>query len=303
MNIHQVNIFNIAARTLSITKTAKQINLSQPSVSIQIKDLECSLNVKLFNRINKKISLTAAGETFLEYSDRLLTLIGEIHKVMADFGAGDVGRLALGASSTVGSYILPSYLGSFKELHPKADLCLSIQNRKEVLEQCLSGEIDIAFMQGLPKNQILQSEFFMKDELVIVCSPRHRWAGREYLTLKTLKLEPDKIIMREQGSGTRYLIEKVLEQHGIEFKIIMEMSSSEGIKRAIEANLGIGVLSKNIIINEIKNRSLVALPIKDLNTSRDFYIVRNKKQYHMQLIMKFFNFILEKSRDMNQLGP
>jgi LysR family transcriptional regulator, transcriptional activator of the cysJI operon len=294
MNIHQVHIFNIAARTLSITKTAKKMHLSQPSVSIQIKDLEDALNVRLFERINRKITLTDAGKTFFDYSEKLLKLIDEMNAVMNDFSSGDVGRLLLGASSTVGIYVLPSYLGDFKEIYPKAEIALMIQNRQEAVEQCIAGELDFAFMQDPPRHPDLHAEFFMKDELVIVCSPKHRWAGRDHLTMKTLISEPEPIILREEGSGTRDLIEYVLKRFGIERKVTMELSSSEGIKRAVEANLGVAVLSKVIIENEIKSKSLVCLPIKDLNTKRDFYIVRNKKRRYMQLMMKFHDFILER---------
>jgi LysR family transcriptional regulator, transcriptional activator of the cysJI operon len=294
MNIHQVNIFNIAARTLSITKTAKKMHLSQPSVSIQIKDLEDALNVRLFERINRKITLTDAGKIFFEYSEKLLRLIDEMNAVMNDFSSGDVGRLLLGASSTVGIYVLPSFLGDFKEIYPKAEIALMIQNRQEAVEQCIAGELDFAFMQDPPRHPDLQSEFFMKDELVIVCSPKHRWASRGFLTMKMLISEPEPIILREEGSGTRDLIEYVLKRFGIERKVTMELSSSEGIKRAVEANLGVAVLSKNVVASEIKNKSLVALAIKDLNTKRDFFIVRNKKRRYMQLMMKFHDFILEK---------
>jgi len=294
MNIHQVHIFNIAARTLSITKTAKKMHLSQPSVSIQIKDLEDSLNVRLFDRINRKISLTDAGRTFFEYSEKLLRLIDEINGVMNEFSSGDVGKLILGASSTVGIYVLPEFLGEFKELYPKAEIALNIQNRQEAVEQCVAGELDFAFMQDPPKHPDLQAEFFMKDELVIVCSPKHRWASLGHLTMKTLSSEPEAIILREEGSGTRNLIEYVLKRYGIERKVTMELSSSEGIKRAVEANLGVAVLSRNVIKNEVEKKSLVALPISDLNTKRDFFIVRNKKRKFLPLMMKFYEFILDK---------
>jgi DNA-binding transcriptional LysR family regulator len=294
MNIHQVRIFNIAARTLSITKTAKKMHLSQPSVSIQIKDLEDALNVRLFDRINRKITLTDAGMVFFEYTERLLALIDEINVVMNEFGSGDAGRLVLGASSTVGIYVLPAFLGEFKELFPKAEIALHIQNRQEAVEQCIAGELDFAFMQEPPKHPDLQVEYFMKDELVIVCSPKHRWAGRGHLTMKTLSSEPEPIILREEGSGTRNLIEYVLKRYGIERKVTMELSSSEGIKRAVEANLGVAVLSRNVIRSEVKGKSLVALPIHDLNTVRDFFIVRNKKRKFMPLAMKFYDFILDR---------
>ncbi|MFY9398764.1 MAG: LysR substrate-binding domain-containing protein [Desulfomonilia bacterium] len=134
----------------------------------------------------------------------------------------------------------------------------------------------------------------MHDDLVIVCSPKHPWSKKDYLTIKTLVSEPESIILREEGSGTRGLIEYVLKRFGIERKVIMEMSSSEGIKRAVEANLGIAVLSRNVIKTEVKNGTLVALNIRDLNTKRDFYLTYNKKRKFMPLMDKFHNFILEK---------
>lgn len=294
MNIHQVNIFNIAAKTLSITKTAKKMRLSQPSVSIQIKDLEDSLNVKLFERINRKISLTDAGRVFYSYSEKLLNLIEEINAVMNQFSSGDVGKLILGTSNTVGIYVLPGFLGEFKEMFPKAEISLTILNRQEALEQCISGELDFAFLQDPPKHPDLQAEFFMKDELVIVCSPKHRWARRDHLTMKMLTSEPESIILREEGSGTRGLIEYVLKRYGIERRVTMEMSSSEGIKRAVEANLGVAVLSRNVIRNEVKNGSLAALDIRDLNTKRDFYVIHNRKRKFLPLMEKFHDFILAK---------
>jgi DNA-binding transcriptional LysR family regulator len=268
-----------------------------------VKELEDSLNVRLFERTNRKLTLTDAGKVFFDYSQKILNLIGEAHSEMANFRTGDAGRLVIGASSTVGIYVLPKYLGEFKHQYPKTEIILLIQNRKEALEQCMSGELEFAFMQTPPKNDGLLSEFFMKDELVVVCSSMHRWAERDHLTLDMLSSEPENIIMREEGSGTRYLIENVLKRYGIEKKIIMEMSSSEGIKRAVEANLGIAVLSRNIVANEIRNKSLVALSIKDLDTSRDFYIVRNKKRANIQLMERFHDFILEKSKDLQSMSP
>ena len=301
MNIHQVHIFNIAAKTLSITQTAKKMHLSQPSVSIQIKDLEDALHVRLFERINRKITLTDAGKVFFEYSEKLLNLIEEVNAVMNEFSTGDVGKLVLGASSTVGIYVLPRHLGEFKDLYPKAEIALMVQNRQEALEHCIAGEMDFAFIQDPPKHPDLVSEFFMKDELVVVCSPKHHWANREHLTMKMLTSEPVPIILREKGSGTRDLIEYVLKRYGIERKVTMELSSSEGIKRAVEANLGVAVLSRNVIGEEVKSRRLVSLPIRELNTKRDFYLVRNKKRRFLPLMIKFYDFILER-RDQEE-GP
>ncbi len=294
MNIHQVRIFYNTAQTLSITKTAKKMHLSQPSVSIQIKDLEESLSVRLFDRINRKISLTDAGKVFYSYAERILGLIEEANAVMGEFSAGDVGNLVIGASNTIGIYVLPRYLGEFKECFPKVDISLTILNKQEALEQCLAGELDVVFAQEVQKHPDFRAEVCMRDELVVVCSPRHRWASRSHLTVEMLTSEVEPIIMREEGSGTRDLIEFMARRFGIDLHIAMELSNTEGIKRAVEANLGIAIISKNVIKRELKYGTLVALEIRDLNTNRDFYIVHNKKRKTLPFVEKFYSFILEK---------
>ncbi|MEA2102878.1 MAG: LysR family transcriptional regulator [Thermodesulfobacteriota bacterium] len=294
MNIHQVRIFYTAAQVMSITKTAKKMHLSQPSVSIQIKDLEESLGVKLFDRINRKISLTDAGKVFYSYAQRILNLIDETNIVMKDFGSGDVGSLAIGASNTIANYILPRYLGEFKENNPRVDISLSILNRQDAIEQCLGGDIDVAFVQEVRDHPDLRSELCMLDELVVVCSPRHRWASMGPLSISTLNSEAEPIIMREEGSGTRDLIEYAAEMIGAQLNIAMEMGNTEGIKRAVEANLGIAIISKNVIKREIKYKKLVSLEIRDLDTRRRFYIVCSSKRRPMPYVKRFYDFIVEK---------
>ena len=296
MNIHQVKMFSIAAQTLSITKTAKKMNLSQPSISIQIKDLEDSLNVRLFDRVNRKITLTDAGKVFYVYSQRLLNLIDETNAVMSEFSTGDMGKIVIGASSTIGIYILPSYLGEFKDQFPKAEISLLTLNRQDALEQCISNELDFAFIQDPLDHPDLLCEPFMDDELVIVCSPKNAFASKQYLTTETLITEIEPIILREEGSGTRDIIVSAARNLGIDLKVAMELSSSEGIKRAVEANLGIAVLSKNVIKRELRDKTLVALEIRDLNTKREFYLVCNKKRKLMPLMEKFYRFIMGKSK-------
>jgi len=302
MNIHQVRIFYLAAQTLSITKTAKKIHLSQPSVSIQIKDLEDSLNVRLFDRISRRIALTDAGRVFYDYAGRILGLIEETKAVMSEFSAGDMGKIVLGAPNTIGIYVLPRYLGEFKEKYPKAEIALLTLNRQEALEHIIAGEIDFAFVQEPPKHPDLEAQFFMRDELVIICSPKHRWATHPYLTTEILKNENEPIIIREEGSGTRDIVELMAKKFGVEPRIAMEFSSTEGIKGAVEANLGIAVLSRNVIRREVRDGTIVALDIKDIEGHRDFYIVHSKKRKFMSLMVKFYDFMLERRQKSNHAG-
>jgi len=295
MNIHQVKIFYMAAQTLSITNTAKKLRLSQPSVSIQIKDLEDSLNVRLFDRINRKISLTDAGKVFYDYSGKLLGLIDEINGVMSEFSGGDAGRIMIGAPNTIGNYVLPHYLGEFKDLYPKAELSLAIRNRQETIEQCLAGELDFAFIQGLPQGHPdLNSTLFMRDELVGICSPKHRWAKRGGISIDEIKSENEPVILREEGSGTRDIFEAWSTKCGFEINVAMELNNPEGIKHAVMANLGLALVSENVVRNEIEDKRLVALTVSGLKTTREFYLVHNKKRRFMPLMEKFHEFLLQK---------
>lgn len=292
MNIHQVKIFYLAAQTLSITQTAKRMHLSQPSVSIQIKDLEDSLNVRLFDRINRRIVLTEAGKALYEHAGRILSLIDETKAVMSAFSAGDIGKIVIGAPNTIGIYILPNYLGEFKEQFPKAEIALLTLNRQEALDHVLSGEVDFAFIQEPPKHPDLESELFMRDELVVICSPRHPWATLPHITPEIMREANEPIIVREEGSGTRDIVERMAKKLGMEPKVAMELSSTEGIKGAVEANLGIAILSRNVIKREVRDGSLRAISIMDIDPHRNFYFVYNKKRTFMSLLGKFHEFML-----------
>lgn len=294
MNIHQVKIFYMAAQTLSITNTAKKMHLSQPSVSIQIKDLEESLNVRLFDRINRKITLTDAGKVFYDYSGKLLSLIDEINGVMSEFSAGDAGRLVIGSPNTIGIYVLPQFLGEFKELFPNVEISLTTLNRQEATEQCIAGELDFAFIQEPGKHADLQTEFFMRDELAVVCSPKHEWASRGSVSAEMLRGEDVSFIVREEGSGTRDRIDQAARKLGIEYRYAMELSSPEGIKNAVEANLGVTVMSKTMIQRRLENGTVVALPVEGVNPQRDFYLVHNRKRKFSPLMEKFYEFMLAK---------
>lgn len=293
MNIHQVKIFYLAAQTLSITQTAKRMHLSQPSISIQIMDLEDSLNVRLFDRISRRIVLTEAGKVLYEHAGRILSLIDETKAVMSAFSAGDIGKIVIGAPNTIGIYILPYYLGEFKERFPKAEIALLTLNRQEAIDLVLSGEVDFAFIQEPPKHSDLESVLFMRDELVVICSPRHKWAKLPHITPEIIKKENEPVIVREEGSGTRDIVERMAKRLGMELKVTMELSSTEGIKGAVEANLGIAILSRNVIKREVRDGSLSALSIKGIDPHRNFYLVYNKKRTFMSLLGKFHEFMLE----------
>jgi len=301
MNIHQIRIFHLAAQTLSITQPAKKLHLSQPSVSIQIKDLEDALNVRLFDRISRRIALPEAGKVFYDYADRILRLIDETQAVMSEFSSGDMGKIVIGAPNTIGVYILPRFLGEFKDVYPKVEIALLTLNRQEAIDQILSGEVDFAFIQEPPRHADLESQFFMRDELVFICSPKHPWAKLDHLTPSLIKHELAPMIVREEGSGTRDIVDMMGKKFGVTPRVAMELSSTEGIKGAVEANLGLAVLSKNVVKREVMAHRLVSLSGAGMNCHRDFYIVRNKKRTFMSLLGKFYEFMLECRKTLDTL--
>ncbi|MCD6571053.1 MAG: LysR family transcriptional regulator [Deltaproteobacteria bacterium] len=303
MNVHQIKIFYITAHTLSITEAAKQMHLTQPSISIQLKDLEEDLNVRLFDRINRRLYLTDAGKVFFKYAHNILNLMDEARAAMDKFRAGNIGRLVIGASNTVGLYILPQILRIFRDVFPKVEISLNILNRKEALEKCRANDLDFAFVQApvdlsacstQAEQEDFEATFFTSDELVVICSPKHHLAKGRKFTTKLLREAGEPIILREEGSESRDLILSLAKELGLNLNVTMEVNTTEGIKKAVEEGLGIGIVSKNAINRELKDSTLVAIDIHDLVIKRDFYMVYNKKRKLSPLMKRFYDFISDK---------
>ncbi len=242
INFHQLSIFNVVARVGNITKAAAELDISQPAVSLQIKQLERSLRTTLVIRLRTGIELTDTGEAVYRYAKRIFSLADEMRHAIQDIEGLNVGRLIIGSSSTPGECILPAIIGAFHSRYPKVEVSLAISNTQTVVDQILNGQLDLG-MAGAPvKRNGLVSFPYANDEVVLVSSSSHPLAWNSRSSIADIDGQP--FIMRESGSATRKAAEASFARSGVRVNVVMELGSNEAVKRAAAAGLGLGVLSK-----------------------------------------------------------
>ncbi|WP_286228756.1 selenium metabolism-associated LysR family transcriptional regulator [Neobacillus mesonae] len=284
MNLEHLKVFFTAATKKNFSETAKVLHLSQPSVSLHIKHLEEYLNTTLFDRSTKKMELTHAGTILFSYAEQLIQLVNQVEKDISLLSDTIHGDLRLGASLTIGEYLLPYYLGDFIKQYPEVNLSLTVDNSFQIIEKLLDGKIDLGFIEAAIPRKEIESLPFLEDELVIISSARdpHPLLAGESIEPELLFSLP--IIAREHGSGTRQVLETNLLKHQLEFeqlKIIMELENTESIKSAVESGLGVGIISKTTIQKELNLGLLKQTRIKGIPLKRFFYLIHRKQVLSM----------------------
>lgn len=291
LTLRQIRIFLSASKFLSFSKAAADLNVTGSAVSLQIKEMEGDIGVSLFNRENNKITLSSAGEHFLLYANRVISTLNEARTVMENLRGTEIGILKIGLASTT-RYFLPEMLVQFKKEYPNVQIKVVVKNRKELIELLRDGEIDIAIMGKPPKHINANAEAFASHPHVFIASPLHNLAGKSNLAPDTLN-QVD-LICREQGSGTRYIMEKYITEQGLNLKMSMEMSGNETIKQAVMADLGIALVSLHTIGNEINNNQIVILDVINTPIIRTWYIVTPNNRDATQATDAFRQFIINK---------
>ncbi|KOF57133.1 LysR family transcriptional regulator [Clostridium sp. DMHC 10] len=293
MNEKKLRIFYEVSKELNMTKAAEKLYVSQPSISQAISDLEKDLGVKLFDRIGKKLYLTYEGDIFLNYTRRILNIYDEGIKVVKEMNTLKRGKLKIGASTTIGIYILPDIIGSFSKIYSNIDISLIIENTENIVKLIEENQIDIAFVEGPTHSDEIKLEKFCDDELVFITAKNHPWTK----TKKILKsdIANEKMILREKGSGTREVFTTALKRKSIDYKIFMELGHTEAIKKAVEAGLGISCISKRCIKDEVNYGKLVASYIEDLRIKRKLYTINHKDKYITNVMNTFLEFAREKA--------
>lgn len=288
MNERQLKIFVEVANKLNMTEAAGCLFMTQPAVSQTIKDLEHNFGVKLFDRIGKKLYLTNEGETFFKYSRRILNLYEECSKTIQNTKNSDCGQLKIGASTTIGIYILTDIVGKFTKGHKNIDISMIIENTKNIADLILQNKIDFAFVEGPVHSDEIAISPFCDDELVLITSCEHPWAHKKNIDINEIKNQ--KLIMREKGSGTREVFENLLNAHNVEYNVSLELGNTEAIKKAVEVDLGISCISKRAVKREIESKKLVAVKLNNIKISRKLNIIYHKDKYLSNLFETFINF-------------
>ncbi|KXH84062.1 selenium metabolism-associated LysR family transcriptional regulator [Sporosarcina sp. HYO08] len=291
MNLDHLKVFYVAANNKSFSQTARDLHLSQSSVSLQIKQLEELWDCQLFERTTKKISLTLAGEILYRKVGKLIALMNETENELQQLKGTVHGDLKLGSSLTIGEYILPFALAEFNQLYPKVNMHLKLYNSEQIVEKLLNHEINLGFIESTLAYPSLKQVPFATDELILLSSPNQPCSKSPTITVEDLLTIP--FIIREKGSGTRQVIEDILEKNKIhtdELNVVMELEHTEAIKSAVEAGLGIAIISKSAVKKELKLNTLKQLKIEGLSLHRNFYMVYQENSLK-QTSLKFIEYI------------
>ena len=293
--LQQLRIIKAIASEKSFTRASKILFISQPSLSKQVKILECNLGMVLFNRKNNKISLTEAGKLFIQYSERILALCEESCRALNDLKNADRGNLIVGASQTIGTYLMPRILALFAQDYPQIKLTVYVDSTRIIAKNVVDHIIDIAIVGGnipeeLKKN--LNIESFVEDELTLIIPKFHPFARNDKKFINKEDLYHLNFITLNSNSTIRKFIDKTLIQNNIEtkqFNIIMQLNSIEAIKTAVSLGLGAAFVSSSAIEKEIQLKTIEIINIKNIKITRTLSIITNRKSYSSKAFAFFYN--------------
>lgn len=293
ITLRQLSIFEAVARHLSFTKASEELHLTQPAVSMQIKQLEQAAGVPLFEQVGKRIYLTEAGKEMHRYSREISTLLTEAGQVFAEMRGLKRGRLNITVASTA-NYFVPRLWATFRMRHPDVTVSLDVTNRAGLVRALSENLTDLVIMGQPPEDMDLVAETFMPNPLVVIAPPSHPLCGAGKIPPQ--RLEGETFLVREPGSGTRSLMERVFAEKGITPATPIEMSSTEAIKQGVEAGLGLALLSVHTLEMELALKRLVVLDVEGFPVLRDWYIVHRAGKRLSAVAQEFRDFILKETQ-------
>jgi DNA-binding transcriptional LysR family regulator len=289
LNLHQLEIFYAVAQRLNISAAAADLRLTQPAVSIQIKALEKSLGIRLLDRSSPKLRLTQAGDALYRCAVSILHAKDEALRSIAELSAASKGKLILGANITGGMYLLPRIVKKFKESYPETEVLFEIETTDRICERILQNAVDMGVVGGPTEDRRFGVEAICPDPIAMIVSPAHPLAKHRAVSVRELDDQP--CILPAQGSRTRQLVEKKLRDAGAKPRIVMQLFGTEAVKKAVEANLGIGFVSGYSIERERALGELKAIRLKGLDLTRNMELVYRKQKYFSPVAERFKDFV------------
>jgi DNA-binding transcriptional LysR family regulator len=289
VNLNHLAIFQAVALSGGVSAGAARLHISQSAVSKQLSSFEQHLGTTLFERLPRGVKLTEAGKLLLGYANRIFSLETEAAQALGDLHALRRGRVAIGASRTIGGYLLPQVLAQFNRLHPNIELSLEVANTHTIQSMLQEGVIEVGFSEGLSRNEALDFSLFTEDELILIAAPEDALANQTPLPLSMVADLP--LLMREPGSGTRAIAEQMLAAHGIAPRIVMTLASTEAIKRTVAAGMGYAFVSGLALDIELSNGLLQALPIHGLSLRRPLHQLLLKGAWISPPVDAFLHFL------------
>ncbi|MDX1824482.1 MAG: selenium metabolism-associated LysR family transcriptional regulator [Thiohalomonadales bacterium] len=286
----RLQVFQTVARLLSFTKAAEELHMTQPAVTFQVRQLEEQFNTRLFDRTHNRISLTEAGKRVHECAERIFELYAEMDNSVRELTGDISGVLILGASTTIAEYMLPALLGDFKAKYPDITIRLKVANTDGIVSQVESNAIDLGVVEAPVNNKNLVVEECRTDHLVLIVPPAHELAQEDVVPIRRVAEYP--FICREEGSGTREVMIESMQHAGVspaDLNIAMELGSLEAIKGAVEAGMGVSILSNATIQKELKLGTLVAVQL-DPPIDRPFSFVHQKQKFRVRAMDELLSF-------------
>lgn len=291
MDLRRLEIFAKVAELGSFSRAAEALFLTQPTISEHVRGLEDELGVQLLDRLGRGATPTRAGQLLLGYARRMLSLSREAHQALERFQGRVSGELVVGGSTIPGEYVLPAIIGRFKAKYPDVSISLLIGSTRQVSDWLEEGRVEVGVVGARPGTRVLEARELMADELVLVVPAGHPWAARKSATLAELQKAP--MVVRERGSGSRQAVEHALEEAGVELsslRVVGEMGSTQAVKQAVRAGLGIALLSKRAVEDECRAGLLACVKVKDLRIARAFYLVVHRDRTRSPLAQAFIEF-------------
>lgn len=292
LNIENLKIFCLVVDEGSISQAARLSFVSQPAVTRQINQLENFYGTLLFDRTGGKLKVTEAGKILYPYAKTIVNDFNRSKEAVQQETGKYNANLQVGATFTIGEYLLPSLLGRFKKQKPDIKVTLTIKNTPSILEDLTNDVIDLALVEGIVENKDLTVEKFADDELILVCAPDHKWEKKIDLE----ELVNERMIWRESISGTRLIVENMLKEYGVLEKIdsYMEIGSTQAIKSAVEAGLGVSILPRLTVSRELEQGTLREVSMDGVNLTRNLWMVRKPQRFSKAWVSDLLELIMDK---------
>ena len=292
LNIENLKMFCLVVDEGSISQAARLSFVSQPAVTRQINQLENFYGTLLFDRTGGRLKVTEVGKILYPYAKTIVNDFNRSKEAVQQETGKYNANLQVGATFTIGEYLLPSLLGRFKKQKPDIKVTLTIKNTPSILEDLTNDVIDLALVEGIVENNDLTVEKFADDELILVCAPDHKWEKKIDLE----ELVNERMIWRESISGTRLIVENMLREYGVLEKIdsYMEIGSTQAIKSAVEAGLGVSILPRLTVSRELEQGTLREVSMDGVNLTRNLWMVRKPQRFSKAWISDFLELIMSK---------
>ena len=297
MDLWRLHIFCKVVERASFSKAADAVYLSQPTVSSHIKDLENHFQCKLIDRLGREVAPTKAGELLYRYAKKMIVLKDEMEKAIAEFQGVIKGELVLGGSTIPSCYIVPPLMGRFKQQYPDVSITLIEKDTAGVIQDTMAGEVELGIVGAKAQDPRLQQRKILDEEMVVVVHRSHKWSKKKSVTLEQLVREP--FVLREPGSGTRKSVEQALDKSGkwlSEQNVVAEMGSTEAIRQAVKAGLGISILSEYAVGEDVAAGLLSTIRIEGVSLQRSFFLVTHKHRTLSPLCQAFIRFLVRECK-------